>query len=214
MTGASISIIVANDHPLIRAGLRDLLARNRRWKLIGIAETGAQVLKAIQRFKPDVAIIGSRISDPDTREIASVVGANFPRVALCLLAHDADLKQAPSATRQRGAEQHGRVMTVIHERSPEHLCEWLDEMAGPSIGKVPGAALPSPVTTIMRNRSDRRLTDRQAQIVSMLQIGMSNKEISNRLGLSEGTVKVHLHRLYRKMGVSNRTQLAAQSNSG
>jgi two-component system nitrate/nitrite response regulator NarL len=57
----------------------------------------------------------------------------------------------------------------------------------------------------------QRLTSRQNQIVAMLKIGSSNREIAQVLGLSEGTIKVHLHRIYQRMGVSNRTQLAAQS---
>ena len=59
----------------------------------------------------------------------------------------------------------------------------------------------------------RELTLRQNQIVAMLKIGSSNKEIAQVLGLSEGTIKVHLHRIYQRVGVSNRTQLAARSFS-
>jgi DNA-binding NarL/FixJ family response regulator len=58
-------------------------------------------------------------------------------------------------------------------------------------------------------RFSQRLTLRQNQIVAMLKIGSSNKEIAHVLGLSEGTIKVHLHRIYQWIGVSNRTQLAA-----
>jgi DNA-binding NarL/FixJ family response regulator len=70
--------------------------------------------------------------------------------------------------------------------------------------------LPPAIATPSRNRPGSRLTLRQAQIVTLLQSGLSNREISDRLGISEGTVKVHLHRIYEKMGVSNRTQLAAE----
>src|SRR4029077_12341230 len=133
MGGAVLSIVIANDHPLIRAGLSDVLALDRRWKLVGFAETGAEALKAIQRFKPDVAIIGSRISDPNAREIAAIVQANFPHTALCLLTNEAD-QNALFGTEQRRAEPRGRVKIVIKERSPDRLSEWLDEIAVRSIG--------------------------------------------------------------------------------
>src|ERR1700746_588814 len=90
MGGAVLSIVIANDHPLIRAGLSDVLAQDQRWKLVGFAETGAEAVPAIQRFKPNVASIGSQISDPNAREIAAIVRANFPHTALCFLANDAD----------------------------------------------------------------------------------------------------------------------------
>jgi two-component system, NarL family, nitrate/nitrite response regulator NarL len=206
--GGVLSIVIANDHPLIRAGLSDMLAQDQRWKLVGFAKSGAEALKAIQRFEPDVAIIGSRISDPNAREIAAIVQTNFPHTALCLLANEAD-QNALFGTEQRRAELRGRVKIVIKERSPDRLSEWLDEIAVRSIGGLRNSGLPS-IATPSRNRPDRQLTQRQGQIVTLLQIGLSNREISDRLGLSEGTVKVHLHRIFEKMGVSNRTQLAAQ----
>ena len=206
MNGGSLSIVVANDHPLIRAGLRDVLALDRRWRLVGFAKTGAETLKAIQRFKPDVAIIDIRISDPNAVEIASLVRAEFPHTKLCFLSNDADLESAMPGAKQDKA---GGGIVVINERLPERLCEWLNEIAVRSIGRSRDCTLLPSMSA--SSRVVRRLTQRQAQIVAMLQIGLSNREISDRLGLSEGTVKVHLHRIYQKTGVSNRTQLAAQS---
>jgi len=204
MGGAVLSIVIANDHPLIRAGLSDVLAQDQRWKLVGFAKSGAEALAAIQRFKPNVAIIGSRISDPNAREIAAIVRASFPHTALCVLANAAD-QNALFFSEQRSVELGGRAKIVINERSPERLSEWLDEIAVRLIGGLRNSALPPAIATASHGW---RLTQRQAQIVTLLQIGLSNKEISVRLGLSEGTVKVHLHRIYEKMSVSNRTQLA------
>jgi len=209
MGGAVLSIVIANDHPLIRAGLSDVLAQDQRWKLVGFAKSGAEALAAIQRFKPNVAIIGSRISDPNAREIAAIVQANFPHTALCLLANEAD-QFALFGTEQRRAELRGRVKIVIKERSPDRLSEWLDEIAVRLIGGLRNSVLPPAIATSSGNRPGWPLTQRQAEVVTLLQIGLSNREISDRLGLSEGTVKVHLHRIFEKMGVSNRTQLAAQ----
>jgi hypothetical protein len=89
---------------------------------VGCAETGAEALKAIQRFKSGVAIIGSEISDPDAREIAAIVLANFPHTALCFLANDVD-QSARFGTQQMRAERGGRVKVVINERSLERLSE-------------------------------------------------------------------------------------------
>jgi two-component system nitrate/nitrite response regulator NarL len=206
MGGAGLSFVIAHELPLIRAGLSDMLAQ--RWQLVGSAETGAEALKAIQRFKSHVAIIGSSICNPNAREIAAIVRANFPHTALCLLANDTD-QHAFFGTEQSRAGLGGAPKVVINERSPERLSEWLDEIAVRSIGGLRNSGLPS-IARPSRNRPDRQLTQRQGQIVTLLQIGLSNREISDRLGLSDGTVKVHLHRIYEEMGVSNRTQLAAQ----
>jgi two-component system nitrate/nitrite response regulator NarL len=61
---------------------------------------------------------------------------------------------------------------------------------------------------------DLPLTERERQVILVLSEGISNKEIGRRLGLTEGTVKVHLHRIYRKLGIANRTALAVLAHTG
>src|SRR5713226_7200481 len=96
---------------------------------------------------------------------------------------------------------------------PEDLRDRLREIAT-ELGSRPSppnrsATIHPPISP--RTGAKRHLTFRQNQIVTMLKIGSSNREIARVLGVSEGTIKVHLHRIYQRIGVSNRTQLAAQS---
>ena len=81
----------------------------------------------------------------------------------------------------------------------------------PVTGDLPGNIADGvPAIPTQRDRLNQLLTSRQRQIVSMLESGSSNKEIARALGLDEGTVKVHLHSIYQRIGVSNRRQLAAK----
>ena len=101
----------------------------------------------------------------------------------------------------------------VNERFPEDLRDRLREIAIDLLRNKAKAAngLAIRATSLAGAGFSQRLTLRQNQIVAMLKIGSSNKEIAHVLGLSEGTIKVHLHRIYQRIGASNRTQLTAQS---
>lgn len=204
---SSLSLIVADDHPLMRAGIKEVLSADRLYDLAAIAVTGAECVELIARLRPDVAIIDINISHPGAAGILREVKLNHWQTRVCFLTED----QVPR--KLRGAEADGSAL-FVDARAPEDLRNRLREIAVDLLGKGARAArgpVTSRETRPARTGSGQRLTQRQHQIVAMLKIGSSNREIAHVLGLSEGTVKVHLHRLYQKAGVSNRTQLAAKS---
>jgi len=133
--------------------------------------------------------------------------ANRWQTRICFLTED----QIPRDV--LAAEKDGAAV-FVNERFPEDLRDRLREIATelvsrPSPSPNRSATIHRPISP--RTGAKRHLTFRQNQIVTMLKIGSSNREIARVLGVSEGTIKVHLHRIYQRIGVSNRTQLATQS---
>ena len=206
VSSSSLSLIIADDHPLMRAGIKDVLSADRLFNLTAIAQTGAECLELIERLRPDLALIDVNISAPGAAHILRALKVNHGQTRICFLTED----QIPPDVLEAGKDG---AAVFVNERFPEDLRDRLREIAtelvsGPS-PTMNRSAIHAPITP--RSGAKRHLTFRQNQIVTMLKIGSSNREIARALGVSEGTIKVHLHRIYQRIGVSNRTQLAAQS---
>jgi two-component system nitrate/nitrite response regulator NarL len=207
VSSSSLSLIIADDHPLMRAGIKDVLSADRLFNLTAIAQTGAECLELIERLRPDLALIDVNISAPGAAHILRALKVNHGQTRICFLTED----QIPPDVLEAGKDG---AAVFVNERFPEDLRDRLREIAtelvsGPSPTMNRSATIHAPITP--RSGAKRHLTFRQNQIVTMLKIGSSNREIARVLGVSEGTIKVHLHRIYQRIGVSNRTQLAAQS---
>ena len=207
VSSSSLSLIIADDHPLMRAGIKDVLSADRLFNLTAIAQTGAECLELIERLRPDLALIDVNISAPGAAHILRALKVNHGQTRICFLTED----QIPPDVLEAGKDG---AAVFVNERFPEDLRDRLREIAtelvsrpSPTVNRSP--TIHAPITP--RSGAKRHLTFRQNQIVTMLKIGSSNREIARVLGVSEGTIKVHLHRIYQRIGVSNRTQLAAQS---
>jgi two-component system nitrate/nitrite response regulator NarL len=190
----------------MRAGIKEVLSTDRLYKLTAIAETGAECLELLQRLRPDVAIIDINISHPSAARILREVKINQWQTRICFLTEG----QIPPNLVEDGID---KKVVFANGRFPDDLRARLREIATDlhkQVKSVTGSyAIPH--TTPAPASLSQRLTFRQKQIVAMLKNGSSNKEIAQLLGVSEGTIKVHLHRVYQRIGVSNRTQLAAKS---
>jgi len=203
VSGPGVSLVIADGHPLIRAGIKEVLAADGLYDLVASTQTGDETLQAMRRFQPEVALINAGISAPGAMRILHEAKVQLWASRICLLTEG---RIPPDLV---DLEKAGGVI-LIDGRRPEDLRTRLRAIAIDLLATR--ATRQSPVdTTSTADRLSRRLTLRQNQIVAMLKVGSSNKEIANILGLTEGTIKVHLHRIYQRTGVSNRTHLAAQS---
>jgi len=197
VSDSSLSLIIADDHPLMRAGIKGVLFADRLYNLTAIAQTGAECLELIQRLRPDVALIDVKISKPGAAHILRVLKAKGWQTRVCFLTGDRIAPKLLEAGKELGA-------VFVNERFPEDLRDSLREIAT----HLTKSSLNDPGGSKSIG-STRALTSRQNQIVSILKTGASNREIARVLGVSEGTVKVHLHRIFQRIGVANRTLLAA-----
>ena len=190
----------------MRAGIKEVLSADRLYDLIAIAETGAECIEIIQRLRPHVAIVDINISHPGAADILRQAKLNHWQTRICFLTEG---KIPPNVLE---AEEDGAAV-LVNARFPGELRDRLREIATGLINRSSAttngaAAIHEPISAC---GSKRQLTFRQNQIVTLLKLGSSNREIARVLGVSEGTIKVHLHRIFQRLGVANRTQLAAQS---
>jgi two-component system nitrate/nitrite response regulator NarL len=206
VSSSSISLIVADDHPLMRAGIREVLSADRLYNLTAIAETGAECVELMARLRPDVAIIDINISHPGAAGILREAKRNRWRTRICFLTEG----QIPPDLVEAGKDA---AVVFVNERLTKDLRDRLREIATDLIRTSATTSNPAAIYGAVSARisSKRPLTFRQHQIVTMLKTGSSNREIARVLGVSEGTIKVHLHRIFQRIGVANRTQLAAHS---
>jgi DNA-binding NarL/FixJ family response regulator len=202
VSSSNLSLIVAVEHPLMRAGIKEVLSADRLYNLVAIAETGAECIEIIQRLRPHVAIVDINISHPGAADILRQAKLNHWQTRICFLTEGQIPPDVP----------HGAAV-LVSARFPGELRDRLREIATGLINRSSAtangaAAIHEPISAC---GSKRQLTSRQNQIVTLLKLGSSNREIARVLGVSEGTIKVHLHRIFQRLGVANRTQLAAQS---
>ena len=177
-----------------------MLSADRLYNLSAIAQTGAECLELIERLQPDLALIDVKISKPGPARILRVLKTKQWQTRICFLTGDRIPPKLVAAGKELAA-------VFVNERFPEDLRDRLREIAA-DLRRKKSAISNDPAA---KSTAKRPLTLRQNQIVSMLKTGSSNREIARGLGVTEGTVKVHLHRIFQRIGVANRTQLAARS---
>jgi DNA-binding NarL/FixJ family response regulator len=203
-----IRVLIADDHELMRNGLRAILDAQQDIEVIGEAEHGAQAVENAIRLHPDVVIMDIRMPRLDgieaTKRLA-VQGEKRPKV-LVLTTFDLD-EYVYEALRA------GAAGFLLKDTPPRQLAEAVRTIAA-------GESLLAPAVTkrlieryVSRPRSDtaRRerfaeLTERELEVLQLITRGLSNSEVGARLFLSEATVKTHVTRILSKLGVRDRVQ--------
>ena len=200
-------VLIADDHQVVLTGIQAIL-RDTPYTVVGTAETGAQVLAAIPHLQPDILLLDVRMPDQGGLDVLRTLrgrGDERPVVLLTASLDDQLLLEAIDL----GA--HG---IVLKQGAQNLLIHCLDEVA---VGRTWIArellqqAQELKTADRAPNTGLRALTPRERAISGLVALGKRNREIGGDLGISEGTVKVHLHRIYEKLGVTNRTELAILS---
>ena len=203
----SISIVVADDHPAVLHGLADVLRSNPDMNVVALCSDGATALEAIRKWSPNVAVLDIAmpgLSGLDVLASITADGLATKVVILTATASDAQLLRAIAAgaqgivLKEEALTELVRCIRTVAEGHP-----WLPSaVVNAAIERETGRRLAS-------ERLTQSLTTRERQIVLLVAEGLSNKMVGRRLELSEGTVKIHLHNIYQKLQVNNRTTLAA-----
>lgn len=201
-----ISVVVADDHPVVLHGLVGLLRSSANIDVIAICHNGNEASKAIEGLKPDIAVLDMAMPGQTGLEVLSAVRASAPKTKIIFLTATASERQIITAI-ARGARgvMHKDVaadelITCLQEVAKGG--RWLPEMAADAVSRYHEHA-----ATLQQHEDE--LTPREQEVVQLASTGLSNKEIARKLDISEGTVKLHLHKIYSKLGVPNRTALTA-----
>jgi len=202
-----IRVIVADTQAIFRAGLRKIFALEDDIRVVGQAETLSQTQTAIKKFNADVLIFEAALAPNAVEAVADLLRQN-PQMRMVVVTPNSDEEMTLDLFR-RGA--HG---IVSREVEPELLVECLRKVAaGDTWLDTQGTHW---VMQAYRNQNTRpagsrpkvQLTPKEAIIVSCVTQGMKNKEIANRVGTTEQVVKNYLRKVYDKLGVADRLELA------
>jgi len=205
--GQFVRVIVADTQAIFRAGLRKVFALEDDIRVVGQAETLAQAQSAVKKFSSDVMIFEAALTPNPVEAVAELLRQN-PQVRIVVVTPGSDEELTLDLFR-RGA--HG---VVSREVEPELLVECLRKVAGGETWlDAQGIRW---VMAAFRNQNSRpsgarpkvQLTPKETLIVSCVTQGMKNKEIALRVGTTEQVVKNYLRKVYDKLGVADRLELA------
>ncbi|MDH3673606.1 MAG: response regulator transcription factor [Gammaproteobacteria bacterium] len=203
----TISIVIADDHPIVLHGLMALLKSEPDFRVVAACNDGEEAFDAILTNDPDVALLDFRMPKLNGMEVLAKADETGLRTRVIFLTAIATDGQVLASLNRRA------YGIVLKESAAETVASCIREVAA---GRrwVPEEALrrlmEGTATELIKTAPVlKTLTLRERNVLQCLVEGQSNKEIARSLGLSDGTVKVHLHNIYEKTGANNRTSLVA-----
>lgn len=197
-----IKVLIADDHQMVRRGLRMTIDAEKDMQVIAEAENGTEALGLIQKHKPDVVMLDLQMPEMDGVEALKKIREKFATLPVLILTSFTDDAHIFSALRA------GANGFLLKEMSGDEL---VDAIRGASKGKPqlhPEIAKKLMARAPMPEDPFEHLTEREKNILAWLARGLSNKEIASQLSLTEVTVKGYVSDVLMKLGVSDRTQAA------
>ena len=191
-------VIIADDHGLMVAGTKAALHKAGGFEVVGEATNGAQVLPLVRRLDPDLVLLDLRMPQMDGLTCLTKIRKEFPKVKVAILSVSQD-PEVIQTVLKRGANAY-IVKTVDPDDLPAALRNAVEGTVFTTVGvsEEPGE----------RAAKEAGLTERELVIVRAVARGLSNEAIAKELWVAEQTVKFHLTNIYRKLGVSYRTEAA------
>lgn len=192
-----ITVVIADDHPVVRTGLAGMLSAEPDLAVVGEASDGAEAVTLALKLQPDVVLMDLRMPGVDGVSATATLTAQAPNVHVVILTTydtDTDIVRAVEA---------GAVGYLLKTSSREDLSTAVRNAADGQTVLSPAAA------AALRNQARRpphkALTAREQEILSHVATGRTNAEIARRLYIGEATVKTHLVRIFAKLDVDDRT---------
>ncbi|MCH7901222.1 MAG: response regulator transcription factor [Acidobacteria bacterium] len=193
----TIRVVIADDHPVVRIGLRGMLETQNDIDVVGEAENGKQAVSLVGRLEPDVVLMDLQMPELDGVSATEQIRDRFRTVQVLVLTTydtDADITQAIGA---------GAIGYLLKDAPREDL---FDAIRAASRGEsVLTPSVASRVMERIRSPDVEMLSRREIEVLTEVADGKSNKETSQALFISEATVKTHLIHIFSKLGVNDRT---------
>ena len=201
-----VLLVIADNHPVFLRGLANVFRSHSDIKIVAQCEDGLAAMSAIREHTPDIAMIDISMPGLNGFDVLAAVNAERRETRVMFLT------AALSGAQIMDAISGGAKGVVFKSSSPEEIARSVRKVAA---GKY---QFPKDLAEAVRKRRVKRqkaglspghqLTPRESEVSRLVIKGLSNKEIGRQMQLSEGTVKIHLHNIYKKLSLANRTALA------
>jgi DNA-binding NarL/FixJ family response regulator len=191
------TVLLVDDHPVVRHGLRGMIAAEDDLTVVGEAGSGAEAVALAESLRPDVVLMDLRIPDIDGVTATGRILAALPHTRVIVVTTyetDADILRAVEA---------GAAGYLLKDASRTQLAGAVRDAARGKTVLSPTVA--DRLVNFVRQPAPTSLSAREVQVLALVAKGKTNAEIGGELHISEATVKTHLLRTFNKLGVSDRT---------
>ena len=195
----TICILIADDHSVVRQGLRMFLGLDPELEVVGEAADGAEALRLARQLRPDVVLMDLLMPVMDGIAATAAIRHELPDtevLALTSVLEDASVV---------GAVRAGAIGYLLKDTQADALCQAIKSAAAGQVQLTPKAAARL-MQAVSAPESPVDLTERETEVLRLLAQGQSNKQIAHSLHISEKTVKTHVSNILSKLGVQSRTQ--------
>ena len=193
----SVRILISDDHPVVRAGLRGMLSSEPDFEVVGEAQNGKEAVTLTGELRPDVVLMDLRMPEMDGVKAIGRIKEKQPEVQILVLTtyeSDADIIRAVEA---------GATGFLLKDAPREELFAAIKAAAAGNSPLSPAVA--ARLMRRMRGPAEEALSVREIEVLELVARGTSNKEIAKQLWISETTVKSHMLHIFDKLGVADRT---------
>jgi DNA-binding NarL/FixJ family response regulator len=196
--GAKIRVLSVDDHPLLHEGIATMIRSQPDMVLAGEASNGRQAVQRFREHEPDVTLMDLRLPDMSGIDAMIAIRAEFPQARVIILttfAGDAEVQRALEA---------GARAYLLKSMPPRELVDGIRKVhAGKKL--IP----PEIAANLAEHYSDETLTVREIEVLQQIAGGNRNRDIADKLFITEETVKVHIKHIMEKLSASDRTQAVA-----
>jgi NarL family two-component system response regulator LiaR len=195
----TIRIVIADDHSVVRRGLRMFLQLDPELEVVGEAADGAEAVRLARQLQPDIILMDLLMPVMDGITATATVRRELPEtevLALTSVLEDASVV---------GAVRAGAIGYLLKDTQADALCRAIKAAAAGQVQLTPQAAARL-MQVVSAPDSPEALTERETEVLRLVAQGLANKQIAHSLHIAEKTVKVHVSNILSKLGVQSRTQ--------
>lgn len=198
----SIRVVIADDHAVVRAGLRELLEKPPGISVIGEAESGTQALQLVEELNPDVLVLDIEMPDMSGIEVARSLNGNPATTSILALSVHDDREHVLEMLNA------GVAGYLTKDEAPEGIVDAVRGIARGERGWLSRSIAQRMAAWQVRDLARTELTARERQVLGLVVAGRTNQEIGGELGITEKTVEKHLSSIFSKLHVESRVEAA------